>query len=218
MVIILALVTVLSVILVNEVLLKRRYVTHLASDDKAGTIKLPKKIDYPEELHFTRSHTWASISKALVTIGLDDFTQRLAGRIDRIEAIQPGEMVKKGQPVWVIHFGDKSVAQKAPISGRVAAVNVNVLRDPSLINQAPYSEGWILKLAPLSLIAETSELLNPGDFRKWNDQIRNKLLESVLPELGAVYGDASELRQGAGRIIEPEKWARLVEVLFNEND
>ncbi len=36
----------------------------------------------------------------------------------------------------------------APIAGTVAAVNEQLSRQPELVNQDPYGEGWIVRLTP----------------------------------------------------------------------
>ncbi len=173
---------------------------------------------YPEKLHFSRGHTWARVDKATVTIGLDDFTQRFTGPLDAIETLKVGDRVKKGKPIWTLKFGDKTIVQRAPVSGRVQQVNPDMLADPATANISPYNQGWVLKILPESLHEEREVLLEQHEFMQWNDRIRNILLGGITPELGAVYADAGELRSGIGRNIKPEQWDELVEMLFDPDE
>ena len=49
-----------------------------------------------------------------------------------------------------------------PISGTIIALNIALLDDPTLINRAPYQQGWIVKIKPdhkddfLTLMSATS--------------------------------------------------------------
>ena len=51
----------------------------------------------------------------------------------------------------------------SPISGIVLTVNGDVVKRPKLLNDAPYTEGWIVKLKPLSFIAERGFLSGAMD-------------------------------------------------------
>ncbi len=171
----------------------------------------------PAGILFNRSHAWVKVDNAAVAVGLDDFAQRFAGRIDRIEIPRVGADVKKGETLWRIHFGGRSVTQLAPISGRVVQINRMVAGDPSLADPA-YEDGWVVKMLPQSLTEETSRLLNRDGVKKWRDIVRTRLLGEMTPQLGPVVGDASEIRRGLGKEIDAQHWNQLVDFLFHEKD
>jgi glycine cleavage system H protein len=184
----------------------------------AGQATRAVAADFVDEIHYDKSHTWALIQKAAVPIGIDEFAQRFVGAIDRIDAPRPGAEIKKGEPLWTLRFGNRTVTQRSPISGRVSHVNIEIVRDPRLAGQLPMDQAWIVKIVPQSLQQELPGLLNRNDFKRWNDRMRARLLQEMLPELGAVYGDASEVRQGSAREIAPDKWERVAEFLFHNPD
>jgi glycine cleavage system H protein len=175
-------------------------------------------MEFPRNLLFNHSHAWAMIDRATVNVGLDDFVQRLAGTIDRIETVPPGALVKKGDPLWTIFFGDRSLVQRAPVSGRVTRVNREVTGDPALINREPYGDGWILEILPHSLNEEASSLLDRKGFRVWNDKVRAQLLQETHPALGLVFGDAGQVRSGVGRLMGPEKWEQFAKLYFSDSE
>jgi TusA-related sulfurtransferase len=51
----------------------------------------------------------------------------------------------------------------SPLSGSISSVNIDVVKRPKLINDAPYTEGWILKLRPLRFQEERGLLSRPTD-------------------------------------------------------
>ncbi len=178
----------------------------------------PSGAEYPQRLLFNRSHVWALVEQATVNVGLDDFVQRLAGTIDRIETAAPGTIVQKGDRLWTIHFGDRSLTQRAPVGGRITKVNQAVVRDPSLVNRAPYDEGWIVEILPRSLAEDSAALLDRQGFRAWNDKARARLLQQMQPALGMVFGDAGQVRAGAARRMDREKWEQFADQFFGEID
>jgi len=182
----------------------------------AGTVPaMEPVIEYPENFQYDRSHTWAMLEPSTVTVGLDDFTQRFTGPIDRIECAKPGEYVEKGQPIWTLYFGSRTITQKAPISGRISQIHEEVLRDPSIVNQDPYSTGWILKIQPKSVGEEAGSLMDHGQFQEWNHLLKDKLLQEMHPTMGVVYGDRGELVNGAAKEIKTERWSQVIDFLFN---
>ena len=53
----------------------------------------------------------------------------------------------------------------SPLSGTVKEVNESLKDDPGLINNTPYTDGWIVKLSAFSA-AEVAALLSADDYKK----------------------------------------------------
>ena len=52
------------------------------------------------------------------------------------------------------------------MSGAVEAVNEALTEQPELVNQAPYGEGWMIKVHPSDL-AETEQLLGAAGYEQF---------------------------------------------------
>ena len=52
-----------------------------------------------------------------------------------------------------------------PLSGEVTAVNENLLENPTLVNEKPFSEGWMVKIK-VSNLNELSNLLSHEAYQK----------------------------------------------------
>ena len=52
----------------------------------------------------------------------------------------------------------------APVAGTVAAVNEKLSRQPELVNQDPYGEGWIARLQP-DESGETVDLMDAAGYQ-----------------------------------------------------
>jgi len=174
-------------------------------------------IENPHTLYHS-GHTWVKVRRALVEVGLDDFTRSLVGQITGIETPQAGEKVNKGAKAWTIRFGKRSLTQLAPISGTVFEVNQNVVNDPSLLSQKTDKDGWIFRMVPDALSQELPDLYTPIRFSKWIDLQKAQLVKESFPELGLVYGDGERLVSGAALQLDEDKWEIVARKLFGRQN
>ena len=54
----------------------------------------------------------------------------------------------------------------SPLAGIISLVNSDLVKRPKLMNDAPYGEGWIVRLKPLSFQEERGFLSRPSDPRE----------------------------------------------------
>jgi glycine cleavage system H protein len=114
----------------------------------------------PEELYYlTEKHVWARPeSGSLVTVGMSDVAQHLAGNILTLTTKKVGRNVPKGQSVATIESAKWVGPVPAPVSGEIVEVNEAVRSNPKLLNSDPYGEGWIVRLKPADWEGEKAAL------------------------------------------------------------
>jgi len=112
--------------------------------------------DVPDDLYYHKEHVWVRVEGEEATVGLTDFTQKLAGEISYIEMPEEGDEIKQDDVVGTIETGKWLGKLYAPLSGEVIAVNEDVDDDPTIINSDPYGKGWVFKMK----IKDPSELSN----------------------------------------------------------
>lgn len=104
--------------------------------------------EYPSDLKYTKDHEWAKKTGAAVRIGVTWYAQDASGSLVYCELPKVGTQLKAGDSFGVIE-STKAVSELfAPISGQVVKINDAVVSNPNLINDAPYSEGWLIEIAP----------------------------------------------------------------------
>jgi glycine cleavage system H lipoate-binding protein len=119
-------------------------------------------------VHYHRGHTWVRIERdGNVRWGLDDFGQWLLGSIRHVRLPGNGEAVFEGVPACELRLNTGRIDILAPISGRVIARNQRLLDQPGLVNESPYTQGWLLMLKPSDLSSELISLLYGGEAGKW---------------------------------------------------
>jgi len=121
--------------------------------------------DLPEDLYYLpEKHVWVrEADGSLVTVGIDDVAQHLAGNIIACTPKKAGRAVPRGQSVATIESSKWVGPVPAPVSGEIVEINEGVRRSPSILNQDPYGEGWIVKLKPTAWEAERGGLVTGPD-------------------------------------------------------
>ncbi len=110
---------------------------------------------------FSKTHEWVSRQGNTAKVGLSDFAQSELGDIVYVSLPEVGDKVTIGKS-----FSDvesvKAVSEIfSPVSGKVVAVNEELLDKPELINEAPY-DAWLIEVE----LGEVEELMSEEDYLK----------------------------------------------------
>jgi glycine cleavage system H protein len=119
----------------------------------------------PQDLKYAKSHEYARIAGDEATIGITDYAAEQLGDVVFVELPEVGRELSKGDSFGVVESVKAVSDLYAPISGKVVAVNERLNDESSLINDDPYGEGWIIKIAP-SNPAEANEILDPKQYEE----------------------------------------------------
>jgi len=125
----------------------------------------------PQEIHYHRGHTWIRVEQeGNVRVGLDDFGQWLLGSALGVQLPACGETVSEGARACDIRLDAGQIGLLAPVSGRIITANDRLLEQPELVNQSPYTNGWLFTMKPSNLPAELVNLLYGIRAKKWIKQ------------------------------------------------
>lgn len=123
-------------------------------------------MNVPENILFTNDHEWVEINDEIATIGISDYAQGELGDIVFIEFPDLNTEFKKGESIGTIE-AVKTVADiYMPLSGKIVALNDILNDNPSMVNNSPYNEGWMLKLQIINT-DEVSELMNTEKYKSF---------------------------------------------------
>ncbi len=98
------------------------------------------------DLRYSRDHEWVRIEDDLAVIGISDYAQAQLGDVVFVELPAHGKTVTKGEEAAVVESVKAASEVFTPVTGEVVAVNDPLAEDPGLVNRAPTSEGWFLKI------------------------------------------------------------------------
>ncbi len=171
----------------------------------------------PQGIFFARSHTWLNLfPSGKVRLGLDDFVGRMLDRPEIIFLKREGEHVKRGEPILVLLEGSRSLTVRAPLDGVVLTRNEELARNPSLLKEHLFSDGWAYAMKPdrpvdlrEMLFGEETRTWMREEFRRLRDVFAGvgtdeKVVPALLQDGGAPVADA--LKQ-----MDEQVWKRFEE-------
>ncbi|MGE5280646.1 MAG: glycine cleavage system protein GcvH [Deltaproteobacteria bacterium] len=116
-------------------------------------------MDIPTNLKYTREHEWVKVEGAVATVGITDHAQHALGDITFVELPKTGAAVTQFNAMATIESVKAASDIYAPVSGTVKETNARLETEPGLVNQAPYDQAWIAKIA----FAKPDEIKNLMD-------------------------------------------------------
>ncbi|HEY2955198.1 MAG TPA: glycine cleavage system protein GcvH [Candidatus Eisenbacteria bacterium] len=120
---------------------------------------------YPADVRYTREHEWARLGGGQVTVGITSYATEQLGDVVFVELPAVGKEVEAGKPFGVVEAVKTVSDLYAPVSGRVVEVNVALAANPALVNQQPFGDGWMIRIAPRDA-AQMSTLLSNDEYGK----------------------------------------------------
>ena len=100
----------------------------------------------PKDLHYSESHEWVRPEGDVAVVGITDFAQAQMGDLVFVELPEVGDELTVGSEAGVVESVKTASDFYSPVSGEVVAVNEELNSQPELVNQQPYTDGWLFKV------------------------------------------------------------------------
>jgi glycine cleavage system H protein len=97
-------------------------------------------------MRFTKDHQWLDLDGELATVGITAYAADQLGDVVGVTLPQLGKALKTGEAMADVESVKVDSELAAPLDGEVAEVNASLPDTPEMINEAPETLGWILKL------------------------------------------------------------------------
>ena len=120
---------------------------------------------YPDELKYHPEHDWARIDGGEATLGVTWYAQDSLGELVHYEPPQEDARIEKDHTYGEVESVKAVSDLISPLSGRVLEVNQKVVDEPETVNDDPYGEGWLVRIA-LTDTAEVDQLLDAEAYQK----------------------------------------------------
>jgi glycine cleavage system H lipoate-binding protein len=168
----------------------------------------------PGGVFLDSGHTWVGLdASGRAHVGMDDFIQRVIGRIDGVELPEVGRQVRRGEKLFAIRQGERTAEFAAPMDGVVRSVNESLARHPEAIKADPYAQGWICALSPKNLASNLKQLSIAEEGRAWLDKEVERFQSFFagrpvqVMALGHVLQDGGQLTDGVLEFMDDESWS-----------
>ena len=119
-------------------------------------------------------------------VGIDAFAGNLFGKIDSIEIADLNRWVRQGQKLCTVTREAQSIDLLSPVEGVLISVNHEVLKNPNLIVDDPYKNGWLCVVKAPELSVNLKNLLRGPIVPAWmqNSMARvGAMLQQLNPAL-----------------------------------
>ena len=121
-------------------------------------------MNFPDDVKYHPDHMWVRAEDGdEVTVGITDFAQDQLGTVIFVDLPEVDQEISVGEELGAVESA-KSVSDLiSPVSGLVLAVNPELEDQPDLLNQEPYTGGWIARVK-LGEPEELSELMEAESY------------------------------------------------------
>ncbi len=120
---------------------------------------------YPGELKYNAEHTWLKLEgETRGRVGITIYAQDQLKEVVYVDLPEVGTSVVHMEPFGVIESAKATNDLFSPVSGEVVEVNGALSDEPSLVNQEPYGQGWMIVIE-LSDPAELDRLISADAYQ-----------------------------------------------------
>ncbi|OYZ11239.1 MAG: glycine cleavage system protein H [Bdellovibrio sp. 28-41-41] len=91
-------------------------------------------------------YMWIQKEDGVITVGINEEGLQDFDEITSIELPPENEKVEADTVIGTIETDDGPLDIYSPVNGTILEINPQVLETPSLIQEDPYEEGWLLRI------------------------------------------------------------------------
>ncbi|MDD2328079.1 MAG: glycine cleavage system protein GcvH [bacterium] len=123
-------------------------------------------MNFPENVNYSSDHEWVRVEGNEAYVGITDFAQDELGEIVYVDVTSEGETLSQGEVFGSIEAVKTVSDLMMPLSGEILEVNAKLEDAPELVNQDPFGEGWIIRVA-LKDSGELDQLMSASAYKKF---------------------------------------------------
>lgn len=122
-------------------------------------------MNIPADRRYSKEHEWALLEEdGTVRVGISEFAQHELGDVVYVEMPALGARVAQGENMGEIESVKAVSDLYSPVTGEVVEINAEVKSKPELVNEAPYADGWLVRVKPDNN-DELNSLLDPAAYQ-----------------------------------------------------
>ena len=121
-------------------------------------------MEYDQTCRYQDSHEWIRIEGDEAVIGISDYAQSELNDVVYVDLPDVGDSLDRGDEFGSVESVKAASELYMPMSGEIIAVNEQLDEEPELVNSAPFSDGWMVRIR-LADPGEAGKLLDAAGYR-----------------------------------------------------
>ena len=131
---------------------------------------MKKQYDFTTDRFYNSNHLWIKENDSgQVTGGRDELGLDSLGEMAYLTLPDVGTAVEMGKAMGTMEAAKMTGELYAPVSGVVVKKNDAVLKNPLLVNEEPYDNGWLVKIEPTNWEDDSAGMVTGNDLSTWID-------------------------------------------------
>ena len=99
-----------------------------------------------KDVKVSEKHIWVGVEDQHVQLGITNYIQGALGTVISVELPDIGDKIEEGEAFAEIESVSTVHELISPATGTVLSVNPHLEDHPSIINEDPYSDGWLIEV------------------------------------------------------------------------
>jgi glycine cleavage system H protein len=120
-------------------------------------------VEFPQDVRYTSEHEWARLEQGTVTVGITSYATDQLGDVVFVELPTVGRQLEARKPFGVVEAVKTVSDLYAPIAGTVTEINPALVENPALVNEAPFGDGWMIRIKPNDP-ADVAKLMSADEY------------------------------------------------------
>jgi CheY-like chemotaxis protein len=165
----------------------------------------------PGGAFISENHCWLVLDQeGTVRIGIDDFANKIIGRVDAIELPEPGTHVEAGKKVFSIIQGERTIPFTAPVTGKIVEINSRLEQDPAELEISSYGSHWFCVVDAERLDMELKELkIGQSAVSFFQEE-----LKQCCKDTRKMMDKTDSLCIGCLQLLSDDNWHKIVDKYF----
>jgi len=127
-------------------------------------------VEHPAELKYSKTHEWVRLEGNLATIGITDYAQSELGDIVYCDLPDIGRTIHAEEVFGSVESVKAVTDLYSPLTGDVTEVNEEAIDSPEIINEEPYSSGWMI-IVKLEDPSEMDALMSAEEYEEFIENL-----------------------------------------------
>ena len=125
----------------------------------------------PTDRRYSKEHEWVLIeSEGQAVVGITQYAQDQLGDVVYVDLPDAGTTVEQFQKLGEIESVKAVSDLFSPLSGEVVEANTELEQKPELVNEDPYSGGWMVRMTGIDQ-AQLDNLLSAEEYESYLSEL-----------------------------------------------